>query len=53
MAGIKISSKFDETVWEEFRILASDSHQNISGLLTEAIREYLHDWLRKSLSRSE
>jgi predicted transcriptional regulator len=41
MAAIKISSKVDEAVWEDFRELADESHQNISGLLTEAIREYL------------
>jgi hypothetical protein len=41
MAAIKISSKVEESVWEEFKDLAGESHQNISGLLTEAIREYL------------
>jgi len=41
MAAIKISSKVDEIVWEDLRELADESHQNISGLLTEAIREYL------------
>jgi predicted transcriptional regulator len=41
MPAIKISSKVDEAVWRELRELAAESHQNISGLLTEAIREYL------------
>jgi predicted transcriptional regulator len=41
MAAIKISSKVDEEVWEELRALARESHQNISGVLTEAIRDYL------------
>lgn len=41
MAGIKISSKVDEAVWNELRELAEESHQNISGLLTEAISEYV------------
>ena len=41
MAPIKISSKVDESVWNDLKQLASDSHQSISGLLTEAIREYL------------
>ena len=41
MASIKISSKIDASVWEELRALAGESHQNISGLLTEAVREYL------------
>ncbi len=41
MAAIKISSKVEESVWNELKTLARESHQNISGLLTEAIREYL------------
>ena len=41
MATIKISSKVEAQVWEELRILAKESHQNVSGLLTEAISDYL------------
>ena len=41
MPAIKISSKVDEDVWNELRELASETHQNVSGLLTEAIRDYL------------
>jgi predicted transcriptional regulator len=41
MSNIKISSKIDEQVWEELKLLARESHQNISGLLTEAVSEYL------------
>jgi predicted transcriptional regulator len=41
MASTKISSKVDQKVWEELRALARESHQSISGLLTEAIREYV------------
>jgi predicted transcriptional regulator len=41
MAAIKISSKVDEAAWNELRELARESHQSISGLLGEAIREYL------------
>lgn len=41
MARIKISSQVDETIWKEFKQLSRESHQNISDLLTEAIREYL------------
>lgn len=41
MAAIKISSKVDAAVWEELKELAGESHQNLSGLLTEAIREYV------------
>ena len=41
MGAIKISSKVDERVWNQLRELAAESHQKISGLLTEAISEYL------------
>jgi predicted transcriptional regulator len=41
MAGIKISSKVDEQAWAELRALAEESHQSVSGLLTEAISEYV------------
>ncbi len=41
MSAIKISSKVDETVWKELRELAAESHQSISGLLTDAISDYL------------
>ena len=41
MAAIKISSKVEEVTWNELRALAEESHQNISGLLTEAIADYV------------
>ena len=41
MATIKISSKVEEAVWKDLKQLASESHQNISGVLTEAISQYL------------
>ena len=41
MQNIKISSKVDEDVWNELKALAQESHQNVSGLLTEAIRDYV------------
>ena len=41
MVAVKISSKVDERVWAELRELARESHQSISGLLSEAIREYV------------
>lgn len=41
MAAIKISSKVDEAVWNDLKELAEESHQSISGLLTDAIREFL------------
>jgi predicted transcriptional regulator len=41
MAAIKISSKIDAEVWNELRELAGETHQSVSGLLTEAVRDYL------------
>lgn len=41
MAAIKISSKVDEKVWAELRAMAEESHQSLSGVLTEAITEYV------------
>ena len=41
MAAIKISSKVDEGAWNDLRSLADEFHQSISGLLTEAIRDYV------------
>ncbi len=41
MASVKMSSVVDEEVWEEFKALARESHQSISGLLTDALRDYL------------
>ncbi len=41
MASIKVSSKVEEAEWKALQELARESHQNISGLLTEAIREYV------------
>ena len=41
MAAIKISSKVEEEVWAELRAMAAESHQSVSGLLNEAIVEYL------------
>lgn len=41
MSGIKISSKVDQQAWDELRAMAEENHQHVSGLLTEAIREYV------------
>jgi hypothetical protein len=41
MAAVKISSKVEETVWRDLRAMAAESHQNVSGVLTDAIREYV------------
>lgn len=41
MPAVKISSKVEEDAWEDLKALAEESHQNISGLLTDAIRDYV------------
>ena len=41
MAAIKISSKVEEAEWLALQALAKESHQSISGLLTEAIADYV------------
>jgi predicted transcriptional regulator len=41
MASIKISSKVEESTWKDLRELARESNQSVSGVLTEAIAEYL------------
>jgi len=41
MTTRKISSIVDEAVWDDLRALAEESNQSISGVLTEAIREYV------------
>lgn len=62
MQSIKISSKVDEDIWNELKILASETHQNVSGLLTEAIRDYVQrkrvrpevlDHLKDSMTENE
>jgi hypothetical protein len=41
MPMIKITLKIDEATWNELKLVAKESHQNISGLLTEAVNDYL------------
>ena len=41
MSTIKVSSKVEEDVWNELKAVARESHQNVSGILTEAISDYL------------
>jgi predicted transcriptional regulator len=41
MVAIKISSKVEEAVWRDLKALADESHQNVAGLLTDAIAEYV------------
>ena len=37
----KISTIVDRKIWKEFKSLAKEAHQNISGLLGEALRDYI------------
>lgn len=62
MNMIKVSSKVDETAWHDLKKLASESHQQISGVLTEAISEYVQrrrirpevlDQLQKSMNEND
>ena len=41
MASIKVSSKVEESCWNELRDLARESNRSVSGVLTEAIGEYV------------
>ena len=41
MSAIKISSKVEESSWNNLRELAKESNQSISGVLPEAIEDYL------------
>lgn len=41
MASIKISSKVEAAEWRALQALAREQHRSISGVLTEAIAEYL------------
>ena len=41
MSAIKIRSKVEESAWKNLREQAKESNQSISGVLTEAIEDYL------------
>ena len=41
MAKIKISSKVEQKEWEALQSLARESQQSISGLLSEAVADYV------------
>jgi predicted transcriptional regulator len=41
MHSIEISSKVGEATYNELKALAAETHQNVSGLLTGAIQEYV------------
>ena len=41
MPNVKVSSKVEEAAWNDLKALARESKQSISGLLSEAITEYV------------
>ena len=41
MASIKISSKVEQKEWEALQSLTRESQQSISGLLSEAVADYV------------
>lgn len=41
MTTRKISSIVEEAAWNDLRAFAEESNQSISGVLTEAIREFV------------
>lgn len=41
MAKIKISSKVEQREWEALQAMAKESQQSISGLLTEAVSDFV------------
>lgn len=41
MENVKVSSKVDKVAWEALKRLAEESHQSVSGLLTEAVQDYV------------
>jgi len=41
MQSIRISSKVDEDTWNELKALATETHRNVSGLLTETMRDHV------------
>ena len=43
MSSIKVSSKVEEGTWNDLREHARESRRSVSGVLTEAIEEYLRD----------
>jgi predicted transcriptional regulator len=41
VATVKFSSKIDERAWEDLKRIAKESHKSVSGLLTEAVEQYV------------
>ena len=62
MPAVKISSKIEEKTWRDLKTFAGETHQSVSGLLSEAVREFLSrrrvrpavlENLRRSLDENE
>ena len=41
MKSVKISSKMNQVTWKALQQVSHDTHQSISGLLSEAVEDYL------------
>jgi predicted transcriptional regulator len=41
MASVKVSSKVDRKAWDDLKALAAENHQTVSGVLTEAIADFV------------
>ncbi len=62
MASIKVSSVVDAKVWRSLKALSEETQRSLSGLLTEAIAEYVQrrrvrpevlDHLERSMDENE
>ena len=40
--GLKISTIVDDKVWKEFKRLSEETHQSLSGMLSEALQDYVN-----------
>lgn len=40
--GLKISTTVDEKVWKQFKKLSDETHQSLTGLLEEALVEFMN-----------
>ena len=41
--NMKISTQVEEKVWKEFKTLSDETHQSLSGMLTDALSEYVRN----------
>lgn len=38
---VKISTIVDKKIWKEFKALSEETHQSLSGMLSEALEEFI------------